>query len=537
MFLATAMHLYLIQLLLHHISSCDIIMKFIDTIKGWLSPSQDDEGLNVALAGIEAHTQPLSTQHITYMFCKVTNLLTAQYLTLFSEELNVADSVVVEGIRMMTRDINPNLTCCVEYPYIDEVYRDTYYNFYSRKHGNHGRYCFRISFFHEEVTEDNFYETATDSSYLGYIVLRPTPRRVVGYSFLSPFVYPEPNFSICLCRRSSSIMGKILIVSGFPFCGQDGELCTCAETSIVVVLDYFSRRYNRYQRVLPSVIVNFNSDNNLQKLQPSSGIDMDEIVLSFNSISMATRKFQRQDQENAADNRTIFEDDVFEKLLHIYVESGFPLLVSEGEHAYLVIGREDKLFPRNPHLITINDNGRPYELCEDEHRIVSFIVPQSDNILLDADKINVTAVLNDFQRLYNQIDFGVNDEEYYNRVFLTTSRSFKQYIVSSSLERTDKDLIICTAMPRFIWVCESIRNVDVTDNISQVNVTVTSVLDATEYAHGHSHLLMVIGARKLIVPEEDGIRSNHRIYVVYETAGQLHPFNNNLKGSHNQWQI
>jgi len=512
-------------------------MKVFEYLKGLLTHSETETETPAALAGVEAHTKPLSTQHITYMFCRVADLLSAEYLVLFSEELNVADSVVSEGLETMVRDMPLDLCCCIEYPYIDEVYRDTYYNFYSRKHGNHGRYCFRVSFFKPEVNEDNFYERVNDETYLGYIVLRPTPRRVIGYSFLSPFVYSDHQFSICLCKRPSSIMGKMVSVSGFPFCGQDGELCTCAETSIVVVLDYFSRRYNRYQRVLPSDVAVFNSDNYLQKLQPSTGIDMDEIVRSFNSIGLTTRRYQREDEINHADNKTFFEDDVFQNLLHCYVESGFPLLVSEGEHAYIIIGREDKLFPQRPALITINDNGRPYEICPDENNIKSFIVPQSDNILLDADKIDVTKVLSDFHSAYNQVNFEVNDDDYYNRVFLTTSRSFKSYIVNSSLERYDKDLIICTAMPRFIWVCESIKKSDLNDDISLINVSVTSILDATEYAYGHSHLLMVIGGGKLIVPEEDGIRANHRIYVIYESQSSLAPFNNNLKGSHNLWQI
>lgn len=512
-------------------------MKVFESLKSLWTHSEIGTEAPAALAGVEARTKPLSTQHITYMFCKVADLLSAKYLVLFSEELNVADSVVSEGLETMVKDMPSNLCCCIEYPYIDEVYRDTYYNFYSRKHGNHGRYCFRVSLFKPAVNEDNFYEMVNDETYLGYIVLRPTPRRVIGYSFLSPFVYSDHQYSICLCKRSSSIMGKMVSVSGFPFCGQDGELCTCAETSIVVVLDYFSRRYNRYQRVLPSDVAAFNSDNYLQKLQPSTGIDMDEIVRSFNNIGLTTRRFQRHDDNNRADNKTFFEDDVFQDLLHCYVESGFPLLVSEGEHAYVIIGREDKLFPQKPALITINDNGKPYEKCHNENNIKSFIVPQSDNILLDADKIDVTKVLSNFQTAYNQVDFGVNDDEYYNRVFLTTSRSFKSYIVNSSIERCDKDMIICIAMPRFIWVCESIKRNDLKDDVSQIKVSVTSILDATEYAYGHSHLLMVIGNGKLIVPEEDGIRANHRIYTIYESQSSLYPFNNNLKGSHNQWQI
>ena len=118
-------------------------MKVFEYLKSLLTHSEPETESPAALAGVEAHTKPLSTQQITYMFCKVADLLSAQYLVLFSEELNVADTVVSEGIETMIKDMPSDLCCCIEYPYIDEVYRDTYYNFYSRKHGNHGRYCFK----------------------------------------------------------------------------------------------------------------------------------------------------------------------------------------------------------------------------------------------------------------------------------------------------------------------------------------------------------------------------------------------------------
>ena len=85
--------------------------------------------------------------------------------------------------------------------------------------------------------------------------------RIIGYTFLSPRIYLHNNYSICLCKRTISVMGRLLETTGFPFCGQDGEMNQCAENAIVILFDYFSRRYNKYSRVLPSQIADITYNN------------------------------------------------------------------------------------------------------------------------------------------------------------------------------------------------------------------------------------------------------------------------------------
>lgn len=405
-----------------------------------------------------------------------------------SEELNVPLKVVKDDLIKLTKGMIHDLTVCIEYPYVDETYRDTYYSFYARKHTGYNRYCFRLSFFQAEINDGNFYNSELDTVYRGYCVLRPTPRRVIGYTFFSPQIYNENNFSICLCERSSFIKGRRVATRAFPFSGQDGEMNTCAETCVTMMFDYFSRRYNKYGRILPSQIASQLSESVLDRQQPSVGIDVDTIASIMNVFNLKTRQYTRKVSGGNSDDGH-YEESVFKRLLHIYIESGFPLYVATENHAMLAIGRQNKLFYYSPQIITMNDSRKPYWKLQNEDDIVSFVVPMPENILLNVDVLDPVKDLIKLSADYHTADIDVNDVDYYNRVYLTTSRSYKSYIVKSLLNSENKDLIISIAMPRFVWVCESIKKSDMKKSIQSIRVSNIAIFDSTDYPSEYNQWL------------------------------------------------
>ena len=489
-----------------------------------------------ALEGQESTESTLSTKTISFIFCDITEIL-PRYSQLFANELKVPIRIVRSDLKRILDNIRNNLHCCIEYPYVDEYYRDTYYGYYSRKHFAYSRYCFRISFFSEDVTENGYFSENMEGKYFGYMVLRPTPRRIIGYTFLSPRIYKENNFSICQCEHLTSVMGRRQLTSAFPFCGQDGEMTLCAETSIVMMFDYFSRRYNKYSRQLPSSIVALHNDNFANKLQPSRGMDIGAANSIISALGMNTRRIDVASEEYPADDDVIFERGKFNELLHIYVDSGFPVFVGTQDHSFLVIGRENKLFCMDPDLITVNDGEYPYSKWKESEgdEIESFLVPLPENVLLDADKINVSEIYDNFCNESNTDQVLRTGENYYNRIFLTTSRAFKQYVVASNISVESKKTIVCIAMPRFVWVCETFRNSDLLEEIQRIPVTSTLLLDATVYPMENNHLLMVKTQEQIIIPDEDNIGKTEKTYTKIDLHEILYPFNNNLKGIHNGW--
>lgn len=53
-------------------------------------------------------------------------------------------------------ELKEDLFCVIEYPYVDKVYRDSYYHYYSSKHYTYQRDCIRVSLFNGEISHDDF---------------------------------------------------------------------------------------------------------------------------------------------------------------------------------------------------------------------------------------------------------------------------------------------------------------------------------------------------------------------------------------------
>ncbi len=80
----------------------------------------------------------------------------------------------------------------IETEYVDKVYRDSYYTFFSNKHITHERNCIRISLFKgtlSSVNIEDFSDQNEDylkSVFVGTIVIRPLSGCFIGRSLLDP---------------------------------------------------------------------------------------------------------------------------------------------------------------------------------------------------------------------------------------------------------------------------------------------------------------------------------------------------------------
>lgn len=489
------------------------------------------------LEGTPEYHQILPTHKITYRFIPYSKLKEVDTLRLFAEELNVPISLVRSDLTVLTKGMNHKATICLEYPYVDEFYRDTYYSFYARKHANYNRFCFRLSFFKEEVNETNFYDIDLEDRYYGYVILRPTPKRVIGYTFLNPSIYSDHHYSICLCERASFVKGRKVITTAFPFAGQDGEMTTCAETAATMLFDYFSRRYNKYSRLLPSQIADQLSNNVVDRKQPSVGVDVDTIAAVMNTFGVNTRQYYVKEDDTDL-RQYAYTREAFDRLLYIYVESGIPIYLATKTHAKIVIGRQNKLFAHDSKMIVMDDNKRPYTILENIDDVISFVVPMPDNILLDIDDLDPYKEIKALSEDYPAAKISINDnneKSYYHRLFLTTSRSYKNYIVNSNLHTDVRDAIMSISMPRFIWVCESIKK-DMIKKISNINLVNVAVFDSTNYSSNYNNILMLKSNEKLVIPADDKMHYKQKTFSVLDATGILHPFNNNLKGEAVNWK-
>lgn len=155
---------------------------------------------------------------------------------------------------------------------------------------------------------------------------------------------------------------------------------------------------------------------------------------------------------------------------------------------------------------------------------------------MNAEQLNPDKTISELKKLFPSICFLSQEHEYYHRIFLTTSRSYKAYLASSPLTMLNKNLSICTAMPRYIWVCESYKKDELQNEIISNYADLITVVDATDYAYGCNHLLMVKTLDKLIIPTTDRTRLQRKTYSIFDSSEKMKPFMRNLKGLHTSWQ-
>ncbi len=409
-----------------------------------------------------------------------------------------------EYLKPFLDNLREDLYVVVEYPYVDKLYRDSYYFYYSSKRGKYHRDTIRVAFFSEEVTEDDFRDrqkiNKLQSKYLGFLIVRPI-RKCIGRNVISPNALKKRDFFIRTTTVKSAINGIKLSVKGFPHSSQDGEAVSCAESTLWALMEYFGTRYSEYPTVLPSQIRELLKQNSKERLLPSSGLEVDDISSVIGKLGFGTRIYKAHEASSP---------DEFKSLLNCYIESGMPVILSVSNqsvaHSVLCIGRKyipkeelKKIAPKKINganvldfdlaardLILIDDNVPPYQsnsiesplsyIEQDRWKnciIDYFIVPLHRKIYLQASfaKVCLNAILD------SDILSLPKDEDNYIRFFLTSGRSFKHNMIENSrLDRHIKDYIASIALPKFIWVCE----ISTLELIDKKLANGLVVLDATE---------------------------------------------------------
>ncbi|MBS1660221.1 MAG: hypothetical protein JST68_04130 [Bacteroidetes bacterium] len=396
------------------------------------------------------------------------------------------DQGIEDALSSVFNEFRDDLWVLIEYPYVDKVYRDSYYTYFASKNNAYARDCIRVCVFSGEIALEQFRtlegEEELRRDFLGYVVIRPTFSHPVGRTLLDKRAFKENNFVICNYQGNVAVNGVKLNVSGFPYSSQDTESISCAETTIWSIMEYFGNRYPEYKPTYPSNIIGVLSRFSKQRLLPSNGLTVDQISYALKEFGFGTSVYAREEAYG----------DEIENIIAYYIESGIPVIVTfENEssaHAIVIIGYEtggaidfdsvstseisygeEKVsyfdYTDVPKRYVVNDDnlapyrtidlGDPVEYYEEDwgfggSTISSVIVPLYKKIYLEVTKARELALA-----ILADADFGYRyDEGFVFRFFLTSSRSFKEHISRSELGGAHKDCIILSRMPKFVWCAE-----------------------------------------------------------------------------------
>ncbi len=421
----------------------------------------------------------------------------------------------------------------LEYPYIDKVYRDSYYNYYGKKVNSYNRECIRVLLFAEEVMEDEFIidvdKAQSKDMFRGFFVIRPTISQPIGRSMIHPSVLRMPEFVSCKVDFSVSLLGIELKSACFPHNRQNFEYYRCAESALWSIMEYFGSKYSEYKPILPSTIHSILRHQGFERQQPSEGLTYENISFVLKKVGLGSKVYDTKAVPSGLNMKNILAD---------YVESGVPVICDvmcsddddkHMSHGVVVIGRTEMKsatdFDKNADWkenerkkdivggVKIIDHSYLLDklvLVDDEehypYSISSFESPfnYENSVESDSKRANGNpweihyAIVPLYVKVYMDnvmarkvLDVVIGQSElfsYYRtlirpkealvrRICLTSSRSFKKNLLeNSSLEEDVKGYLLGLAMPKLFWLGEfsSVRDFD------QKLVETLVLLDATE---------------------------------------------------------
>lgn len=412
---------------------------------------------------------------------------------------------MVVNLKAFLCDLRSDLHVVIEGVYVDSVYRDSYYDYYSTKHSTYNRYCLRMSFFDVGFKKEIDFadENNIISNYLGFLVIRPLIK-CIGRNVISPKAKcaPKDGIRICKVRIDTSCLGIKLKAEGFPHASQDNETMTCAQTTIWTLLEYYGNKYTYYHPTLPTEIESILEPFSYERQLPSKGLTYNQISVALRNLGFGPKIYQSGNTKEKIER--------FRMLMACYIESGVPLAVALTNpnigHALVCIGTErvNKADVTN-HPITLgsktlyswnhtvasgnfvfNDDNWPcYQIANmsnpAEHYVVGgnlkwkdaqvsqFIAPLYHKVYLEAD----TAIALSEQIVESVIPGG---NGLVMRTLLTSSRTFREHITKITTLSNDQRLaLLGIPMPKFVWVTE----LSTPDEFYNDKVSTLLLLDAT----------------------------------------------------------
>ena len=419
------------------------------------------------------------------------------------------------------------LTIVYEPYYVDRIYRDEYYAYYSKKHFGISRNTKRFIFFRNCYFKEDFLDGSNDkqqkieSDLIGMVVIKPT--QTIGRMLISPFLLNIPSCYVRTTKFEIAVLGRIYTVDAFPLSGQDSEVMTCAEVNIWQIMEYFGRRYSDYRTLLPSEMLELITTTSDVRMLPSDGLTVEQESHIFKNSGLSPKIYYKWLQYEGRKYVETYESYVkspsLEEILHFYVESGIPILINLREkgnkeginHSITCIGHAideslDKFdavdFSEEDHegnqgkslidkiknteyngltvlkswsavsgYVIMEDHSMPYQVKTLDnlrfgdrgegilYEIESFVVPLYKHVFMaaeDAYKIAIDLIDESKDSISECLYRRGKPEikEIVIRLFLTTSRAYKQFRVTNTCSLNEKVFFSQVAYPKFIWICE-----------------------------------------------------------------------------------
>jgi len=188
-------------------------------------------------------------------------------------------------------------TIVVEKEYIDGDYLEDFATYYVRCFEKYSSRCIRLHFFSSEFDVAAFdaslarRDEATDggyqSSYLGFVVVRPLPRAIVGRTLLKTYD-PEGYRRRFRAKRTYevSLFGMNLQIESLPFQEQDSVIAACATVALWTA---FHKTAELFSTTAPRPAVITNAANAIRpakRIMPSKDLRIDQMCEAVRAVGL-----------------------------------------------------------------------------------------------------------------------------------------------------------------------------------------------------------------------------------------------------------
>lgn len=192
-------------------------------------------------------------------------------------------------------------TILVEKNYIDHDYLEDYAAYYARCFKEYARVCVRLHFFKERIRKDQLFAYLAgtskvvsseflDEHYLGFMVIRPIPRTLIGRTCLKPFSALSGAQLHITRKYKVNLFGTKLGVDTLAFQEQDRVVAACATSALWSAFHYtgFVHSHPIYS---PVEITKLATRDLPLRALPSKGLTPTQMAQAVKSIGLEPNYF------------------------------------------------------------------------------------------------------------------------------------------------------------------------------------------------------------------------------------------------------
>jgi hypothetical protein len=396
-------------------------------------------------------------------------------------------------------------TIVIEDDYISKDFLHDYASYYALCFEQYPKFCKRVHFFQSTFNQAEFQTAVLGKeednkefweSYLGFVVVKPIPVTVIGYTVLKTYASSQDfnarNFW-GVRKYKVHFYGNELELISLAFQEQDSVLAACATTAIWSMLNKASVDFHTILKS-PSQITK-DADNvspDGSRLFPNKGLNLLQICQAILNSGLVSEVKQPDYPLKDADGKLIgkiISVRYLKKILSAYSPIGIPIIlvvnvpngISYGLHAITVSG-----FKQSPpshvdpkiDITWLSDNIEKIYAHDDQWGPFTRIDFQNDAELLTPWTLLLaptkpTYVANIVVPVYPKIRISYEDIEaivlgldailtmfFDNKIVadlvwdikIDFSENHKSKIKSSSLDEVDKIVRLIKSQPKYLWV-------------------------------------------------------------------------------------